>query len=306
MVRILSLSLFLSGAFACSFSSSEPTVEPSTKAAAKKREKPATPRKPVLRNARFRIPLASLTEADVEKLHQAVVAAHAKVRKEDETAEPTKAKPWKCRRGTFHELEGPSGPALFRVFERFSSPECGDDEAEVEKWEANLRVTSEARVEDRAGGGKFPLLLAAIDRDYVEGEWKESFGAFYSLSSAKGEEGGFPHDEAWLAEHLPAGWTVKGSSPVFSERWAVSQAMVAGEKITFEAESIRCRGEDEPVGAELIFRTNKRAAGHTPNTPKDVVVTDKLETFAAALVEELGELAGGRGATLEAAKTCAE
>jgi hypothetical protein len=312
MLRLLLVASALAVGVGCTCSNSDlaesaagpATVDKTakTKTAKTKRPEPVD-RAPVLRNGRFRIPLKSLTEADLGKVREAIKAAQAAVKRpDDEVIEPA-TKQWKCRQTTAYEVNGAeSKPQLF-LYERFDKPDCFDESATREKWEANLRYVTGDRPDKRDQGGKFPFTFAGEDYDLKGDTFQRGFAAVYELESGKGV-GGFEQGDEFLASQLPEGLELGGKAVTMGDRWSVGVAMVAGEKITVEGERWRCVGDKKAVSAELIFRTNKRAAGHTPNTPKDVVVTEKVRAFAQKIAEELGDLAGGTGNVTAAAASC--
>lgn len=316
---------------ACSGSSTEtkPTPEagktnPEGKAKKAKAAKPGAPQAPaagaegeekedqasapILRTGRFRVPLKDLPTADVEAVRAAILAAWTKTAKEADAPAPAEeaAKPWKCRHATVWEVATPTpnGPQL-RMFERLNDPDCKKADAKEERWELSLRYNGAARPTSRTEGGKFRYLMASQDLDWAGAAYTESFSTIYRLDGGEAD-GGFPHDEAWLKENLPTTMTLGAKkAELDGYRWAIATVNIAGEKVTIEAERWNCLGADKTVGAELVFRTNKRGAGHTTTSPKDVVITDKIKAFADAVAKELGDKVGGAGTSSEAALTCA-
>jgi hypothetical protein len=262
---------------------------------------------PVLRTARFRVPLKDLQDADA--LRAVVVAAWEKSAKAEGVTPPAadeKAKPWKCRRVTAWETKGAEGVQL-RLFERLDTPDCKKADAKEEQWELTLRYQTPARPDKKDQGGTLKYLMASEDHDWLtaaEGSaWKTTYGSVYRVEGEKEGEG-FSHDDAWISGELPGGLKIGKKAEVAGWRWSLGQFEVAGEKVTVEAERWDC-GDGKVAGAELVFRTNKRQAGHTTANPKDVVVTDKFQAFADAVTKELGDKVGGKGTVVEAGLTCA-
>jgi len=280
-------------------------------AAAEGAEKEEGRQNPVLRTGRFRIPLKTLTEADVPNVAAAIAAAWEKAGKDDST-EPippdTKSKPWKCRHATVWDVAAgaPGTPAAqVRLFERLDSPDCKAEGAKEERWEVSLRGTSSARPTAKGEGGKLKYLMASEDLDWNGTAFADTFSTLYRADGGDAD-GGFPHDEAWLKDQLPGSVSLTGKkADLDSWRWLIATVTIGGEKVAVEAERWNCVGTDKVVGAELVFRTNKRAPGHTTTNPKDVVVTDKIKAFAAELVKGLGDKVGGEGTVSPAGLTCA-
>lgn len=258
---------------------------------------------PILRTARYRIPLKGLADADVAAIRTAVIAAWEKAGKEGEaTPNDEAAKAWKCRHVTVWPVEGlPHTPHL-RLFERLTDPDCKKADAKEERWELSLRYGTTARPEKRDEGGKLRFLMASQDLDWSGTAWTDGFAAVYRADGGE-TDGGFPHDEAWLKEQLPASAALGKPVELDGARWLIANVSVAGEKVGIEAERWTCGGKE--AGAELVFRTNKRAAGHTPTSPKDVVVTDKFKAFADAVAKELGDRAAAAGSEPDVTKVCA-
>lgn len=314
MIRTLIVTVALALGAACTCSNNdlaESAAPPSANAAGKKSAKapktkrPDGERIPVLRNGRFKIPLKTLDDSTLERVRDAINAAQTTIKRdEDELLELT-TKPWKCRRTKVWKLEGPSDAEDIRLHERLDTPSCVPEQPTVEKWEVNLRVPSAERPKDKSTGGKLPFVFAGEQRNYSGDAWTKSYATSYTVTGGRGG-GPFTNGEDWITERLPGGHTLGKKAELDGHRWSMAVAMVAGEKVTVEGEAWTCRGKEDVVSAELIFRTNKRAAGHTPNTPKDVVVTEKARAFAAELVKELGDLVGGEGNSTEAAMTCAK
>lgn len=325
--------LLISGLIACSGSSSTESTEGKApaegakegKAKKPKAPKPAAageegegaegaekeegPQAPVLRTGRFRVPLKTLPDADLDAVRTAVLAAWEKAGKEaDATEAPAadeKTKPWKCRHATVWEAAGATPAPQVRLFERLDSPDCKKAEVKEERWEISYRGTTPARPAKKDEGGKLKYLMASQDLDWDGKAFAESYATVYRADGGD-TEGGFPHDDTWLKEQLPTAITLTGKkADLDSWRWLIATVMIGGEKVAIEAERWNCVGTDKSVGAELVFRTNKRGAGHTTTSPKDVVITDKIKAFADAVVKELGDRAGGDGATTAAGLTCA-
>jgi hypothetical protein len=261
---------------------------------------------PVLRTARYRIPLNEAGDPDA--LHTLVMEAWKKSAAEGE-AEPAptqqeKAKAWKCRAVTAWELTGAESVPQLRLFERLSSTDCAAPELKEERWELSVRYSGPTRPADKEQGGKLKFLMASQDLDRAGTAWTDGFASVYRLENGKDAPGGFPHDDAWVKEQLPAGLSLTGKKgEAKSWRWSVGTVVIGGEKVTVELERFVCADGKVP-GAELVFRTNKRAPGHTTTSPKDVLLTDKIKAFADALATDLGAKVGGPGATAEAALAC--
>ena len=282
-------------------------------AAAEGAEKEEGPQNPVLRTGRFRIPLKALGEADLPAVTAAIAAAWEKAGKDEATeAIPpdTKSKPWKCRHATVWDVAAPTGAAgatapQVRLFERLDNTDCKAEGAKEERWEVSLRGTSTARPTSKEEGGKLKYLMSSEDLDWNGTAFADTFSTIYRTDGGD-TDGGFPHDEAWLKEQLPGAVSLTGKhADLDSWRWLIATVTIGGEKVAIEAERWNCTGTDKVVGAELVFRTNKRAPGHTTTNPKDVVVTDRIKGFAAELVKGLGDKVGGDGAVSAAGLTCA-
>ena len=262
---------------------------------------------PILRTGRFRIPLKDLPSADAQAIQDAIFAAWTKSGKEGDAPAPAPEAPkeWKCRHATVWEVTAPTPAPQLRLFERLSSPDCKAADAKEERWEVSLRYTTPSRPTSRSEGGKLRYLMASDDLDWTGTSYAESFSSIYRTDGGEAD-GGFPHDEAWLKDNLPSTVTLgTKKAELDGYRWAIATVNIAGEKVTVEAERWNCLGTDKAVGAELVFRTNKRGAGHTSTSPKDVVVTDKIKAFADAVAKELGDRVGGQGTASESALTCA-
>lgn len=326
----LSHLVVLAGLFACSGSTTTESTAPTeqkaegkakkakkapageeAEAAAEGAEKSEGPQNPVMRTGRFRIPLKALSEADVPAVSAAIAAAWEKAGK-DEGTEPippdTKSKPWKCRHATVWDVAAPAGstaPQQVRLFERLDSPDCKAEGAKEERWEVSLRAASAAKPTSKDEGGKLKYLMSSEDLDWNGTAFADTYSTIYRADGGDAD-GGFPHDEAWLKEQLPGAVSLTGKhADLDSWRWLVATVTIGGEKVAIEAERWNCVGTDKVVGAELVFRTNKRAPGHTTTNPKDVVVTDRIKAFAAELVKGLGDKVGGDGAVSSAGLTCA-
>jgi hypothetical protein len=273
-------------------------------------KEPRERRPPLLRTARFAIPLNTLSDADVVTVQQAVSTAWNEVAKDEATPPQVDGfpKPWKCRRATVYEVQGNSDGALpaLRLFERYAEASCGSAEDKLERWELSLRYELPTRPEKRDGGGEFDYLMTSLDITRAGETWEKTYAHIFRRDSGELEVA-FPHDDAWLGQQIPSDIKLTGKSAVVnSERWALGKFTVAGELITVELERWSCRDGAALAGAELVFRTNKREAGHSQSTPKDVLVTDKVNAFGDAIVKALGERVGGSGATTAAALTCAK
>lgn len=285
----------------------EPAAEGDEQVAAE--AAPRERRPPVMRTARYTVPLAALSAEQLPALQAAAVAAWNEAAK-TEQAPITEGfpKPWKCRRATVYEVERSTDGALpaLRVFERQSKPTCDAPDAKAERWELSLRYEFDERPAHRDGGGEFDYLMSSIDLSRDGDAWKTSYAHVFRRDSGDLSVG-FTHDDAWLAGQLPKEVKLTGKSAVVnSERWALGKFTIADEQVAVEVERWSCRDGGAYAGGELVFRTNKREAGHTPTSPKDVLISETLRTFADALVTKLGDLRGGLGATTPAALTCAK
>lgn len=311
-MRFLTSSLLIALLVGCSGSSSEPSTPEKPTAAkknsklakaknkpkAKKPGKAKRPEVPVMRTARFEIPLSAFDPEKLEELRAKIVAAHAASQGDDAKSPDEKAsQAWKCRVADIYEVEG-EGAQHLRLVRRLDNPECTGDVAESKKWEVAYKLFPEEKPADRKGGGEFDFQMLSELHPYDPGKstWGKGFAKIFKTDTSGTDGQPYPHDDAWLGTQLPEGSTLSGKKgSVDSRRWAVVSLPVAGEKLTVEAETWSCRGKDEPVGAILAFRSEKKAKDHSPNDPKDVAVHEKLEAFAAALAKELGDEVGGTG-----------
>ncbi|MCB9682487.1 MAG: hypothetical protein H6733_13565 [Alphaproteobacteria bacterium] len=255
---------------------------------------------PVLKQATFTVPVASLEEGDAEPLRAAVHAAATVADPEGGPVEDDAVSPWKCRLARTYVLDGEgSAPLRMTMFQRYTATAC---EGDVEKWWVELESVTTDRPENRHDIGRFTFDVASEDHDWNGTAWDVTFHASYSADGATGD-GPFDKDDAWVAALLPEGLTVVRTTEATSERWALARVDVAGEKLLMEADRWHCVGGDD-VGDVLRFRTNRRAAGHTANKPKDVIVINKVDAFADAVVQGLGERVGGAGITPAGVAAC--
>ena len=294
----------------CGGSTESAQPEAAGKTAAKGEGKKKTPKPPpagppVLRSARFAIPLTAATDAAalrtkvIEAWNAAGKAEGAPV--PDATEAP---KPLKCRHATVYGTTGVEGAEL-RIFERLDKEDCKAADAKEEAWEVVLRLASAERPAGRDKGGALNFLLAAEDHDRDAGAWKTSYGAVYQFEGPANAKTGFDKDAAWLQTQLPGDLKLaEGKTATLDGwRWKLGTFTVDGEKLDVELERWDC-ADGKTAGAELVFRTAKRAAGEEGGN-KEVAVSPKTQAFADALAASLGASVGGAGTTVAAGLTCA-
>jgi hypothetical protein len=303
----LAFALVLAG---CGSSTESAKPEAAGKAAAKGEGKKKTPKPPpagppVLRSARFAIPLTGAIDAAA--LRGKVVEAWNKAGKADGAPVPDPAetpKPLKCRHATVFGTTGVESAEL-RVFERLDKEDCKAADAKEESWEVVLRLSSAERPAGRDKGGALNFLLAAEDHDRDGAAWKTSYGAVYQFEAPPNAKSGFDKDTAWLQTQLPGDLKLDAAKTATLDgwRWKLGTFTVDGEKLEIELERWDC-ADGKTAGAEIVFRTAKRSAG-AEGANKDVTVSEKTQAFADALAASLGSAVGGSGTTVAAGLTCA-
>lgn len=318
-MRTSSLFLMLSSLIVASCTCASDSGPPTPKAAAAKaqskargdrakRPEPVLPENPIIKSVRYAWAITPVAETDLASLQTEVIEALTAAKGEAPTVPEEMPKKWKCRIGTFYPVTHADGAdATVRTYERQSTIDCGDDAEDTEKWEFTLRFNEVERSNSRDAPGTAPFHMLSRSEVTTSAGAASSFHRSFKVDTrgGKAKSGPFPHDAAWIAEQVGDDFTfAEDTHQVRSDRWAIAQAQLDGERIVVEYEQWSCMSGGAPIGAELVVRTIRKAADHTPQNQLDVEVGEGTAKLPEGMAEAVGSRLSETRLNAALAATC--
>ena len=224
-----------------------------------KRPEPVLPENPIIKSVRYAWAITPVAESDLASLQTEVVEALTAAKGEAPTVPEEMPKKWKCRIGTFFPVTHADGAdATVRTYERQNTLDCGDDAEDTEKWEFTLRFNEVERSNSRDAPGTAPFHMLSRSEVTTSAGAASSFHRSFKVDTrgGKAKSGPFPHDAAWIAEQVGDDFTFsEDTHQVRSDRWAIAQAQLDGERIVVEYEQWvmherRCSHRSRACGAD--------------------------------------------------------